>query len=83
LNPNSAAARRRRAAKSGADSPRAPNSGGAALPPVVSSTGEAVEFNSAFTEAFGVASNAPEVGNEDLVFSTKDNPFAGLKGTMQ
>lgn len=54
------------------------------LPPVSTTTaagggGEgSIEFKSAFTEAFGGA-HAPE-GNEDLAFSTTDNPFAGLKG---
>lgn len=45
--------------------------------------GQAIEFNSAFPEAFGAAAAAssPE-GNDDLAFSTKDNPFAGLKGTL-
>lgn len=39
--------------------------------------GEAIEFNSAFPEAFGVV---PPEAIEGLAFSTKDNPFAGLKG---
>eukprot|EP00544_Gedaniella_sp_CCMP2646_P012627 CAMPEP_0202485620 /NCGR_PEP_ID=MMETSP1361-20130828/4422_1 /ASSEMBLY_ACC=CAM_ASM_000849 /TAXON_ID=210615 /ORGANISM="Staurosira complex sp., Strain CCMP2646" /LENGTH=623 /DNA_ID=CAMNT_0049114575 /DNA_START=148 /DNA_END=2020 /DNA_ORIENTATION=+ len=71
LNPNSAAARRRRAA----NSPReGRDATGGAMPPIVSS-GQ-VEFNSAFPEAF--STNDAE-GNVELAFSTADNPFAGLK----
>jgi len=48
------------------------------LASVSPSGGEAIEFNSAFSDAFGAGTSPPE--GEELAFFTKDNPFAGLKG---
>ena len=40
--------------------------------------GKSIEFNSTFTEAFPEDSNAADL-SDDLAFSRKDDPFAGLQ----